>query len=153
MVAPRLPFLQIRLKGAEQQWALHGNVVNVESNINTCVTALPRPIKETSVVQIQLMRRMCYTGPYITEKINPMKVIKATRELLATPLYQKYEIILSENWDYTGEESVDFDVDDEESPIQNDANNIDENIQGNHVENKFKISVRLFNQRSYPFRK
>lgn len=91
--------MQIRLKGYEKQWALHGNVVNVENNLDKCVEKLPRTFDETSVVQIQLKRKQQYHGYYIYDKIRPFKVLNALRYLLDTPLYQKSNVVLSEDWD------------------------------------------------------
>lgn len=90
--------MQIRLRGYERQWALKGNVVNVENDLDTCVNVLPRRFNETSVVQLKLMRRMNYTGHYIYDKVSPLKVITALRYLMGTPLYQKSNVIMSEQW-------------------------------------------------------
>lgn len=99
MVAPRLPFMQIRMTGFEQQWKLHGNVVNVESNINTCASCLPRPFTDMTVVQLKLMRRMNYTKPYLYDKIRPAVVAKALKYLIDTPLYKEDDVTLAPNWD------------------------------------------------------
>lgn len=98
LISPRLPFMQIRLAGFEQQWKNKGNVVNVENNLNTCVTHLPRKFNELTVVQLKLMRRMCYKKPYLYEKIRPAKVIHALKRLLTTPLYQEDNIVMVDNW-------------------------------------------------------
>jgi hypothetical protein len=58
LVALRLPFMQIRLMGTEQQSTLRENVVNVENDLDICAQVLPRKFDETSTVQVQLMRRM-----------------------------------------------------------------------------------------------
>ncbi len=90
--------MQIRLRGYERQWALKGNVVNVENDLDTCVNILPRKFNEASVVQLKLMRRMSYTGHYIYDKVSPFKVMNALRYLMETPLYLKSNVIMSENW-------------------------------------------------------
>ncbi len=99
MVAPRLPFMQIKLTGFEQQWALHGNVVNVESNVNTCASCLPRPFSEMTIIQLKLMRRMSYTKPYLYEKVRPAAVVQAIKYLIDTPLYEDDNVTLAPNWD------------------------------------------------------
>ncbi len=90
--------MQIRLKGYEKQWALKGNVVNVENDLDTCVKALPRQFNQTSIIQIKLMRKMTYRGHYIYDKIRPTKVVNAVKYLLNTPLYKRSNITLSDNW-------------------------------------------------------
>ena len=99
LVAPRLPFMQIRLLGFEQQWTVRGNVVNVENDLNTCMKCLPRRFDDASVVQVKLMRRMHYNKPYIHEKISPAKVVKAMRYLLKTPLYVEDGVSWNDEWD------------------------------------------------------
>lgn len=98
LIALRLPFMQIHLKGKERQWALRGNVINVENNVNTCVDALPRVFDDAFVVHLKLMRRMHYTGHYIYDKVRPKKVYKALEYLINTPLYKKYNVALRDTW-------------------------------------------------------
>lgn len=94
--------MQIRLRGYEQQWSLKGNVINVENNLDTCVSALPRQFNETDVIQLKLMRRLCYRGHYIYDKICPSKVVNAVKYLLNTPLYKKENVVMSEDWNQFG---------------------------------------------------
>ena len=98
-MAPRLPFMQIRLLGFEQQWTVRGNVVNVENNLSTCMRCLPRRFDNASVVQVKLMRRQHYNKPYIHEKIRPAKVINAMKYLIKTPLYVEDGICWNTEWD------------------------------------------------------
>lgn len=91
--------MQIRPKGYERQWSLKGNLVNVENNFDVVVDKLPRTFQEAGVVQLELMRRFNYEHPWITDKIRPHKVLTALRFLLKTPLYQKSNIAMNENWD------------------------------------------------------
>lgn len=94
--------MQIRLRGYEQQWSLKGNVINVENNLDTCVSALPRQFNETDVIQLKLMQRLCYRGHHIYDKICPSKVVNAVKYLLHTPLYKKENVVMSEDWNQFG---------------------------------------------------
>jgi hypothetical protein len=98
LVALRLPFMQIRLMGTEQQSTLRGNVVNVENDLDICAQVLPRRFDETSTVQVQLMRRMKYKSPYMYETIRPLKVFNAAKYLIESDLYKSENVVLSEEW-------------------------------------------------------
>jgi hypothetical protein len=98
LVALRLPFMQIRLKGFERQSVLAGNVVNVENDLDRCAQALPRTFDDSSTIQVQLMRMMKYKVPYMYETIRPHKVYKAAKYLVDTELYAQENVGLSEDW-------------------------------------------------------
>jgi len=90
--------MQIRLRGCERQSALHGNVVNVENDLNVCAAVLPRRFNETSTVQVKLMRRMKYTNPYLYETIRPLRVYQAAKYLIDTDVYKTENVALSDDW-------------------------------------------------------
>lgn len=98
LVSPRLPFMQIRLVGAERQSKLKGNIVNVENNLDICAQVLPRRFDETSIVQVKLMRRMRYKVPYMYETIRPQVVQNAAKYLVETELYASENILFSDDW-------------------------------------------------------
>lgn len=98
LVAPYLPFMQIRLVGAEHQSKLRGNVINVENDLDICASVLPRRMTETSTVQVQLMRRLQYKHPHWHEIIRPFKVRKAMEYLFTTEAYQEKGIALSDDF-------------------------------------------------------
>jgi len=55
LISPRIPFMQIRelpLRGG--QLSIHGNIVNVPSDVNSTVHSLPRPIYESQTIPIKL---------------------------------------------------------------------------------------------------
>lgn len=98
LIALRLPFMNIRLRSYPEQWFLQGNVVNVENDLDTCVSVLPRKFSETSVVQVQLMRKMSYDRPYIFDKVRPARIVAAVKYLLGSTLYMKANVVMSEDW-------------------------------------------------------
>lgn len=108
-MALRIPFMQIRRRGFERQWAIKGNVVNVETNLTSSVSVLPGNLNEAAVVQVRFKRRLAYKHAYITDKIRPKRVLGALNYLLTTPLYQEHNVSLNDNWNIWGEaEEVEF---------------------------------------------
>lgn len=98
LVSLRIPFMQIRPLGSEQQSSLKGNVVNVENDLDVCAKILPRRFDDTSTVQVQLKRKMIYPRSYMYEIIRPLKVYNAAKFLLDSELYKKESVILSTEW-------------------------------------------------------
>jgi hypothetical protein len=106
LVAPRIPFMQIRAVGSERQLVLRGNVVNVENDLDISAQILLRRFHETSTVQVQLMRRMRYRAPYMYETIRPKKVYDAAQCLIQSDLYKDEGIALSEDWSRCAEGKI-----------------------------------------------
>ena len=98
LVVARQAFMQIRFLGAERQNQLRGTVVNVENNLDVCAQVLPRKFDETSIVQVQLMRRMEYEHPYLCATVRPLRVYKAAKCLLKSPLYTAHGIKECSAW-------------------------------------------------------
>jgi len=90
--------MQIRSLGAERQSQLKGNVINVENDLDICAKTIPRNFQESCTIQIKLMRRLRDSRPYMYETIRPFAVYKAAKYLQTTPLYQQYNVQLSEEW-------------------------------------------------------
>jgi len=97
-VALRIPFMQIRLRGAERQRALRGNVVNIENDVLLCTESIPRAFDQTATVHVQLMRRMRDKTPYMEERIRPYRVYKAAKHLIDTELYRQEDVRVCEKW-------------------------------------------------------
>ena len=60
LILPRIPFLQVRELPSGGQLSIHGNVVNVPADVNSTVSALPRPINESQTILIKLKRHLGY---------------------------------------------------------------------------------------------
>jgi len=98
LVAPRLPFMQIRLVSCGLQSALRGNLVNVENDLEKCASVLPRTFNETSIIQVKLMRKMIYKKPYMFQTVRLFKVLKAAQYLVQQEGYIEEGISLSSDW-------------------------------------------------------
>ena len=55
-ISPCIPFMQIRELPRGGQMSIHGNIVNVPSDVNSTVHCLPRPISESQTIPIKLKR-------------------------------------------------------------------------------------------------
>ena len=98
LISPRLPFMQIRHLGIDKQFSLRGNCVNVPTDVDSNVSLLPRALSNIQTIQVKLMRRMSDKHPYSFETIRPKVVYSAARHLIDQPLYQLYNIVLSNDW-------------------------------------------------------
>ena len=98
LVSPRLVFMSILRLGCDRQYGLRGSCVNVPIDVNTMVTVLPRMPDDTHTVQLQIVRRMRDQHAYAFDRVRPEVVFRAAQYLMDTPLYQKHNIILSEEW-------------------------------------------------------
>ncbi|XP_031340027.1 uncharacterized protein LOC116168369 [Photinus pyralis] len=88
MVAPRIPFMQIRTLGWDRSKFLKGHVVNVPTDIEKMVNVLPRRPEEMDIIQINLKRRE-RNGPYLTDIVRPSRIKQALNYLIKTPQYIK----------------------------------------------------------------
>ena len=77
LIAPRIPFMQVRELPSGGQLSIHGNVVNVPADVNSTVSVLPRPINESQTIPIKLKRRLGYKHHYQFQNVRPSKVLEA----------------------------------------------------------------------------
>ena len=77
LIPPRIPFMQIRELPRGGQLSIHGNVVNVPSDVNSTVHCLPRPISESQSIPIKLKRRLSYKHHYLFQNVRPKRVLDA----------------------------------------------------------------------------
>ena len=97
LVASRLPFMQIRGAGPMNQYKIHGNVINVEANVEKTITKLPRNVNESFVVPVQLKRKLSYKHSYIYQNVRPAVVWKAAEYLVKHSELQE-NLELKTNW-------------------------------------------------------
>ena len=57
LVAPHIPFMQIRELPGGGQLSIHGNVVNVPADVTSTVSVLPGAISESQTIPIKLKKR------------------------------------------------------------------------------------------------
>ena len=81
LVSPRIPFMQVRELPRGGQLSLHGNIVNVSSDVNSTAQTLPRNVSESQTICIKLKRRL---GHYQFQSIRPKKVFDAASCLVNT---------------------------------------------------------------------
>ena len=102
LISPRIPFMQIceLLRGG--QLSIHGNVVNVPSDVNSTVHTLPRLINESQTIPIKLKRRLSHKHHYQFQNVQPKKVLEAAKYLVSTgELFKSEGIEVRDAWQNT----------------------------------------------------
>ena len=93
MIALRIPFMKIfsafHITGHKK---LKGNVVNVPIDVQDSVACLPRRISKSSVIAVQLKRKMAYKSYYVYNAVRPRRVWEALESLRNTTLYRSVDI-------------------------------------------------------------
>ena len=97
LISPRIPFMQIRELPRGGQLSIHGNIVNVPSDVNSTVHCLPRLISESQTIPIKLKRRLSYKHNYQFQNVRPKKVLDAAKYLVNTSDLFKSEGIQVQN--------------------------------------------------------
>ncbi len=99
LISPRIPFMQIRELPRGGQLSIHGNIVNVPSDINSTIRFLPRPISESQTIPVKLKRRLGYKHHYQFQNIRPNKVLDAAKYLVETSeLFKNEGIEVQSTW-------------------------------------------------------
>ena len=102
LISPRIPFMQIREVPRGGQLSIHGNVVNVPSDVNSTVHTLPRLISESQTIPIKLKRRLSYKHHYQFQNVRPKKVLDAANYLVTTSeLFKSEGIEVQDTWQNT----------------------------------------------------
>ena len=99
LIAPRICFMQLRELSRGGQLTIHGGVVNVRTNVNSTINALPRTLNESLTIPIKLKRRLSYKHYYLFQQIRPKKVLDAAKYLVETSeLFQNEGIEIRNSW-------------------------------------------------------
>ena len=99
LISPRIPFMQIRELPRGGQLSIHGNIVNVPSDVNSTVHSLPRRIDKSQTIPINLKRRLSYKHHYQFQNVRPMKVLNAVKYLVQTSeLFKSEGIEVQNTW-------------------------------------------------------
>ena len=99
LISPCIPFMQIRelLRGG--QFSIHGNIVNVPSDVNSTVHCLPRPINESQTIPIKLKTCLSYKHHYQFQNVRPKKALDAAQYLVDTSdLFKREGIQVQNAW-------------------------------------------------------
>ena len=99
LIALRIPFMQIRALNSGGQFSLKGSVVNVPTDVEPTIRALPRLQNESETIPVKLKRMKELTHAVETENVRPVAVMTALRTLINTSeLYKEANISIDDNW-------------------------------------------------------
>lgn len=91
--------MQIRELPRGGQLGFKGNVINVPSDVNLTVKALPRNMNDSETIPVKFKRRLSYKSHLVYEQIRPERVLKAAKWLVEnSSLFQSEGIYVKENW-------------------------------------------------------
>ncbi|MFN7491091.1 MAG: DUF6570 domain-containing protein [Chryseotalea sp.] len=121
LCCPRVAFIRIKPLGWDKQSGILGNVVNVPVNVEKTLNMLPVNFKDSKIIQLNFMRKIDYTKPYMRDTVRPKIVIEAVKYLTSQKLYKDNAIIMSNEWldkHKTDKEDFVVETDDEDAPDQ-----------------------------------
>jgi hypothetical protein len=96
--SPCLAFTQIfQLKGYGQ-YGIHGNIVNVPTNLDLVQTILPWLLYDDNSIVVFLKKKKKHKSIYMSSYVCPNIMIKALQELCQTPLYKNAKNSITTNW-------------------------------------------------------
>lgn len=100
LVAPRIPFMQIRNLPCGSQKLVHGNIVNVPVDISPTINTLPRTLSDSYTVAVKFKRKKQYKKcAFQQEYVRPYAVWKAAEYLTQnSQLYKDLNIQIDTNW-------------------------------------------------------
>lgn len=109
LVSPRLPFMQIRhIRYFAGSRRLLGQIANVPVDVNNMVMVLPRRLDDDYTFNVCLKRKLLHTSSYMAGCISKRDIKLWLKELVKTPLYRKYNIVIDDCF---------FVADDEENSV------------------------------------
>ena len=99
LISLRIPFMQIRALNSGGQFSLKGSVVNVPSDIEPTIHALPRLQNKSETIPVKLKRMNEFKHAVTTENVRPVAVMTALQTLLRTSqLYKDANITVDDKW-------------------------------------------------------
>ncbi|OXU17425.1 hypothetical protein TSAR_004865 [Trichomalopsis sarcophagae] len=158
MVSPYIPFMQIRALqpyALNSQLSLKGSIINIPTEINEIIKVLPRNFNQMSIIQIKLKRHIDHQTDYMYETIKPSKICEALEYLVKTPLYQKHNIKVDDEFFFNFERNNQTDkpnndhnckldyVINESSSSQNKNNDDHNNNQCDNLDDDFEINDKV----------
>lgn len=108
LVAPRIPFMQLREKPRGGQLSISGNVVNIPADVMSTVNKLPRMLTEDETIALKFKRSLNFKHSVAFERTRPNKVLNAAKWLVEnSELFRNEGIQINNNWltNYSNEES------------------------------------------------
>ena len=108
LISLRIPFMQIRALNSGGQFSLKGSVVNVPSDIEPTIHALPRLQNKSETIPVKLKRMKEFKHAVATENVRPAAVMSALQTLLSTSqLYKDANITIDDKWSVDNREVTD----------------------------------------------
>ena len=105
LISLRIPFMQIRALNSGGQFSLKGSVVNVPSDIEPTIQALPRLQNQSETIPVKLKRMKEFKHAVTTENVRPVAVMTALHTLLRTSqLYKDANITIDDKWSFDNRE-------------------------------------------------
>ena len=132
LIAPRLPFMQIRELARGRQFSMSGSVVNVPNPIETTMRLLPRPVSSMDTVAVKLKKRQQYKSAVYSENVRPVSVVNALQWLLQhSPLWQDLQIQFDDDWynQFQTDDDVDDNIDMGDHDSRKNGNDEDKNTE------------------------
>ena len=118
LISLRIPFMQIRALNSGGQFSLKGSVVNVPTEIEPTIRALPRLQDESETIPVKLKRKKEFKHAVATENVRPLAVMTALRTLMNTSqLYKEANISIDDDWTVSNQ---DIAVDTSSHPLESD---------------------------------
>lgn len=107
LIAPRIPFMQIKEMPRGGQLAMHGNVVNVPADVNKTVKVLPRNMDASETIPLKLKRSVSFRNHIAFEQVRPERILEATKWLISnSKLFRNEGISLNAEWNVINEEKL-----------------------------------------------
>jgi hypothetical protein len=98
LISRCLAFVQIWQLQGYGQYNIRGNIINVPSNINYTQSILFHFPHDKTIISLLLKRQMKYKSPYLTNNVCLNFIMLALPDILNTPLYEKFGIIIHSHW-------------------------------------------------------
>ena len=76
LIAPQILFMLLHEHPRGGQFSIHGNFVNVPTDVNTTVNSLPQNLDDAETVPLKLKRKLCCNKSNQFELVRPVKVLK-----------------------------------------------------------------------------
>ncbi|KAB0799246.1 hypothetical protein PPYR_07126 [Photinus pyralis] len=86
-VAARIPFMKLVALGCDRQIGIKSGVVNVPIDVRRTIESIPARPEDSGIIELSLVRKMCYRSVYMKERVRPAIIWKAAKMLTETPLY------------------------------------------------------------------
>ena len=108
LVAPRIAFQKLVQAPSGKQLKIHGNIVNVPSDVTNTVSLLTRLPNDTGIIKINLKRKLQYKISALSMNVRPQKVTQAAEWLMNNgSLYREEGIEISDKQPITSNDSED----------------------------------------------